>query len=69
MKECEKQLEKLPLLDTDGRSIAAEERGFRLGWQAALEWAKGQLQEQYEGGLSAYDAIDKELDDDPPDDI
>jgi len=62
MKECEKQLEKLPLSDTDGRSIAAEERGFRLGWQAALKWTKGQLQEQ-------YNAIDKELSDDPPDDI
>jgi len=43
MKECEKQIEKLPIRESwEGyhlTEIYAEEKGFRNGWRKALECA------------------------------
>jgi hypothetical protein len=36
----------------------------RQAWREALELSLRLLQDQYEGGLSAFDAISKELSDD-----
>ena len=40
----------------DQRKIIREE-----GWRAALKFSLQCLQEQYEGGPSAYDAINREI--------